>query len=201
MNWVFIASSRPILFQPTFQKAIHTFQTSTTLPIIVCTKMVRANRLMFDVGKQTHTAFLHLSNCGEGLQISHPSFRIPRMLYGWRHAQKPRYLCAVIALIRFCMSVCLLKCHVFAYSSCKTSALLTKDAFLLFKQKFYEFRTWFRCAYKQWHRSDQQDAWNSYSPTDETCMVHFSVLTQVSMNTKPAHPKPGYLFSWQSEKT
>lgn len=41
-----------------------------------------ANRLMFDVEKQTHTASLHLCKCGERLQIIHASFRIPRMLYG-----------------------------------------------------------------------------------------------------------------------
>lgn len=65
-----------------FQKVIHTFHMSTTLPIIVCTEMDCANKLVFHVDKPTHTAFLHLYNCGERLQISHPSFRIPRMFYG-----------------------------------------------------------------------------------------------------------------------
>lgn len=44
--------------------------------------MVCVNRFKFDVDKQAHTTLLHLWNCGERLQITHPSFGNPRMLYG-----------------------------------------------------------------------------------------------------------------------
>lgn len=74
---------------PLSQKAIHAFQMSTALPMIICTEMHCVNRLMFDIDKQTHTPFCHLYNCGARLQINHLSFGIPHMLCGWRHTEKP----------------------------------------------------------------------------------------------------------------